>query len=151
MSKNRRGGERTPKKPTAIPSAIPGAGAGMNRTDGGPADKQAIRRLPNAGYNENKAFVGGQKAVNGLPKEPESPQVNARPSETSGGLEALIFAGTDRPYENNTAGSILSGNPNRPPQLLADDYDILLETLVTQNPDNLMFKQLYNARQAQKP
>lgn len=150
MSKNRRGGQRTPKKPSAIPASAPGAGKGMNRTDGGPADKQAIRRLPNAGYNENKTFVQGQKAVDGLPKEPTSPQVNARPSETSGGLQALISAGTDRQYESNTAGSVLSNNPNRPPQMLADDYDILLETLTTQNPENIMFKQLYNARQAQK-
>jgi len=37
MAKNRtRGGLREPRKPAPVPAAGPGAGKGMNRTDGGP-------------------------------------------------------------------------------------------------------------------
>ena len=65
MSKKRsnRGGYRQPANPA--PVATPN----RNRTDGGPGNKkQPLRRLPDADYGANKAFMSGQRAVDGLPK-----------------------------------------------------------------------------------
>jgi len=49
---NGHGGQRTPEHP----ASVSGPGSLSARTDGGPADGQAIRRLPSAGYGESAEF-----------------------------------------------------------------------------------------------
>lgn len=85
------GGRRTP----AHPAAVSGPGALSARTDGGPADTQAMQSLPNAGYGEAKAFdeiqSGAPAAGNPVPSQ--APQA------------IPMGAPTQRPDEPVTAGN----------------------------------------------
>lgn len=78
------------------PAPVSGPGALSQRTDGGPADSQPIRSLPDAEYGANKEFREIQQGAP-LFAQPEPP------SAPSG-----LFAPTDRPDEPVTAG-IASG------------------------------------------
>ena len=70
MAKNRRGGYRQPNKPAAV--ATPQGG---QRTDGGPGSKkQPLRRLPDAEYGANKAFVQQQQGAALQPAQPLVPR-----------------------------------------------------------------------------
>lgn len=143
MAKNRRGGERTPKKPAFVKAPGPGASSGQNRTDGGPANvKQPIRRLPNAGYNENKAFVAGQQAVNGLPKtQPDAKTI------VQSAQKPQVFGPTELPNQVPTAGSATGAGPGIDRiALAADDMDIFLDVLNERDPENILIKQLINTR-----
>ena len=106
MSKVRRGGYRQPANPAYV--ATPQGG---QRTDGGPASKkQPIRRLPDAGYGENKAFVEAQQQAS-LPDNTQriSPNVLSPQTERAGEV-------------------ITEGNPIGPgagPTLLPDDIQII--------------------------
>lgn len=142
MAKNRRGGERTPKKPAFVKAPGPGAKAGQNRTDGGPADKQAIRRLPNADYGANKAFVSGQQNVGGLPMATPSPQQIVKSAQ-----KPKVFGPTELPNQVPTAGSATGAGPGIDRiALAADDMDIFLDVLNERDPENLLIKQLINTR-----
>lgn len=83
------GGKRTP----AHPAAVSGPGALSRRTDGGPADTQAMQSLPNAGYGEAQDFAeisgGAPAAGNPVPTPQAIP----------------MGAPTQRPDEPVTAGS----------------------------------------------
>lgn len=63
----------------ANPAPVSGPGALSQRTDGGPADKQPIRRLPDAQYGENKAFVAQQQGAP-VPAS-ETPQPSMSPKQ----------------------------------------------------------------------
>ena len=88
MAKNRRGGYKQPNNPA--PVATPQGG---QRTDGGPgSSKQPLRRLPDADYGQNKAFVEQQQAAP-LPKQNPmivAPNVFA-PNETRNGEGVTEF------------------------------------------------------------
>lgn len=96
------GGYRAPTNP----APVSGPGALSRRTDGGPASrKQPIRRLPDAGYGEQKEFRGIQQgaAMRNVP----APIVGA-PSAPSGGPAAAgipLDAPSTRPGEPVTAGA----------------------------------------------
>lgn len=143
MSKNRRGGYRQPAKPAPVGATGPGAGKGKNRTDGGPANvKQPIRRLPNAGYNENKAFVAAQQAVNGLPKTQPDAKTIVKSAQ-----KPQVFGPTELPNQVPTAGSATGAGPGIDRiALAADDIDIFLDVLDERDPENLLIKQLINTR-----
>lgn len=85
------GGKRTP----AHPAAVSGPGALSKRTDGGPADAQAMQALPNAGYGEAKDYAeisgGAPAAGNPVPTPQAIP----------------MGAPTQRPAEPVTAGNPL--------------------------------------------
>ena len=132
MAKNRRGGARQVRNPAPVPAAGPGAGAGENRTDGGPGNKtQPLRRLPDADYGANKEFVEQQQAaplpVAGTP----APSPN-------------VFAPTERPGEVATQGVPLG--PGAGPQAIPDNTDLILQALVDINPSPILVE-LINNRQ----
>ncbi len=80
---DQRGGYRAPSNPSPVP--MPGAMSG--RTDGGPADTQPMRSLPNAGYGEAANFdaiQGGAPMAGNATPMPEVVPIGAdsrRPEE----------------------------------------------------------------------
>lgn len=82
------GGDRRPENPA--PVGMPGAMS--RRTDGGPADPQPERRLPDAKYGENKAFQAAESAA------PMAGGGNAAPSAPPGVVP--LDADTQRPTED---------------------------------------------------
>lgn len=85
------------------PAPVSGPGALSARTDGGPADKQPIRSLPNAEYGANKEFMELQQ---GAPLYEQSAPPSAPPG---------LFEPTQRPDEPVTSG-IASGPGEGPTQ-----------------------------------
>mgnify|MGYP003134737006 CR=1 FL=1 len=115
MAKNRRGGYRQPSKPAAV--ATPQGG---QRTDGGPgSSKQPLRRLPDADYGANKAFVEQQQAAP-LPVAGEATTPN-------------VFAPTERPGEPATQG-VPIGPGAGPSTVIPDNTDVILQALYQINP-----------------
>ena len=144
-----RGGYRQPSEPAYVKAAGPGARAGANRTDGGAANvKQPIRRLPDAGYQENKAFVAAQEAVNGLPKAaPTAAQI----VKSAGGSKPQVFTGTELPGQDPRAGGATGQSIGVEAIASAqDDVYILLDVLDARNPNNPLIQQLKNTRAVQK-
>ena len=144
-----RGGYRQPSEPAYVKAAGPGARAGANRTDGGAANvKQPIRRLPDAGYQENKAFVAAQEAVNGLPKAaPTAAQI----VKSAGGSKPQVFTGTELPGQDPRAGGATGQSIGVEAIALAqDDVYILLDVLDARNPNNPLIQQLKNTRTIEK-
>ena len=88
------GGYRQPSSP----APVSGPGALSQRTDGGPADQQAMRALPNAAYGENAEFQAIQA---GAPMM-EDPGMPMPPG---------IDAPTMRPDEPITAGADMGAGP----------------------------------------
>lgn len=90
---NGHGGKRTP----AHPAPVSGPGALSRRTDGGPADRQAMRDLPNAAYGEQKANREIQAGA-----DMAGPSASPVPP-----AQAIIPLGdpTNRPNEPVTAGN----------------------------------------------
>lgn len=84
------------------PAPVSGPGALSQRTDGGPADSQPIRALPNAAYGEGKEF---RELQQGAPLYEQAP-----PSPPTG-----LFEPTQRPDEPVTSG-IASGPGAGPTQ-----------------------------------
>lgn len=120
MAKNRRGGYRQPNNPSAV--ATPQGG---QRTDGGPGSaKQPLRRLPNADYGANKAFVEQQQAAP-LPVANQITPPN-------------IFAPTERPGEPVTAGLPIGEGSG--PRMLPDNTDIILQAMYQLNPSSDILK-----------
>jgi hypothetical protein len=126
MAKNRRGGYRQPAKPA--PVATPQGG---QRTDGGPgSSKQPLRRLPDADYGANKAFVEQQQAAplpvqQGIPTAPN------------------VFAPTERPGEPATQGLPI-GDGAGPQQQIADNTDAILQALYQINPTPTLLEIINN-------
>ena len=125
MAKNRRGGYRQPNKPAAV--ATPQGG---QRTDGGPGSKkQPLRRLPDADYGQNKAFVAQQQAAP-LPvanNQVESPN---------------IFAPTERPGEPITTGLPIGEGVG--PRALPDNTDVILQAMYQINPSSNILEIINN-------
>lgn len=125
MAKNRRGGYRQPNKPAAV--ATPQGG---QRTDGGPGSKkQPLRRLPDADYGQNKAFVAQQQAAP-LPvanNQVESPN---------------IFAPTERPGEPVTTGLPIGEGVG--PRALPDNTDVILQAMYQINPSSNILEIINN-------
>lgn len=101
----------------AHPAPVSGPGQLSQRTDGGPA--QAIQRLPDAKYGENRDFVAQQQGAP-LAKTPELPpapqQAPAAPAQPPPDQAPLppvtgFAAPSDRPNEPVTAGSPLGPGP----------------------------------------
>lgn len=92
------GGYQRPSNPS--PVALPGALS--KRTDGGPADKQPMRSLPNPAYGEGKEFMEIQRGASmaGMPS-PSAPPPSG------------FFDETSRPDEPVTAGAPTGDGPNR--------------------------------------
>lgn len=111
------GGYRQPSNP----APVSGPGALSQRTDGGPADAQAMRALPNAAYGENAEFQGIQA---GAPMF-EDPGVPMPPG---------IDAPTMRPGEPITAGADMGPGPGSEilpsyQQMVRQDTEKLLKYL----------------------
>lgn len=96
------------------PAYASGPGALSRRTDGGPADKQPMRALPDAQYGENKAYMEQQA---GAPMYAESgiAQMSPPPPKPPG-----LFDETERPDEPVTSG-IASGPGEGPEQPVNSD------------------------------
>ena len=125
MAKNRRGGYRQPKKPAAV--ATPQGG---QRTDGGPgSSKQPLRRLPDADYGANKAFVEQQQAAP-LPKQTPMP------------VSPNVFAPTERPGEPVTQGQPIGAGAG--PTVIADNTDDILQALYQINPTPTLLEIINN-------
>jgi hypothetical protein len=124
MAKNRRGGYRQPNKPAAV--ATPQGG---QRTDGGPGSKkQPLRRLPNADYGANKAFVQQQQA-SPLPVQQEVPMPN-------------VFAPTERPAEPITQGVPIG--PGASNVRSTDNIDMMLQAMYQINPSPVILELINN-------
>ena len=125
MAKSRRGGYRQPNKPAAV--ATPQGG---QRTDGGAGSKkQPLRRLPDADYGQNKAFVAQQQAAP-LPvanNQVESPN---------------IFAPTERPGEPVTTGLPIGEGVG--PRALPDNTDVILQAMYQINPSSNILEIINN-------
>ena len=127
-----RGGARQPSNPAPVPAAGPGAGAGQNRTDGGPGNsKQPLRRLPDADYGANKAFVEQQQAA----PLPMSEAMNVQPN---------IFAPSERPNEPATAGTPIGDGPG--PNMIQDNTDVILEAIYQLNPSPVLLEIINNRK-----
>ena len=141
MSKKRsnRGGYRQPANPA--PVATPN----RNRTDGGPGNKkQPLRRLPDAAYGENKAFMSGQRAVDGLPKVEPIPVPGQQLSQT-------LYGPSEKQYQKATSGNIIDiNNDDIADETLQNDVDLLLEEMSARNPGNVLLTQLISTRQSQR-
>jgi len=125
MAKSRRGGYRQPNNPAAV--ATPQGG---QRTDGGPGSaKQPLRRLPDADYGENKAFVAQQQAA------PLPMQQSNIPSPN-------VFAPTERPGEPATAGLPIGPGPG--PNKIQDNVDTILEAIYQINPSPVILEIINN-------
>ena len=74
------------------PAPVSGPGAMSRRTDGGPADRQAMRDIPDAKYGEQKDFQAIQA---GAPMAEQDPRAGLVP----------LSAPTERPDEPVTAGN----------------------------------------------
>ena len=115
MAKNRsRGGYRQPSNPAPV------ATQDRNRTDAGPGNaKQPLRRLPDADYGANKAFVEQQQAA---------------PLPVAGGATIPnVFAPTERPGEPATQG-VPIGPGAGPSTVMPDNTDVILQALYQINP-----------------
>jgi hypothetical protein len=126
MAKNRRGGYRQPNKPAAV--ATPQGG---QRTDGGPgSSKQPLRRLPDADYGANKAFVAQQQGA----ALPVAQGVQVAPPN--------IFAPTERPQEQITEGVPVGpgSNGNR----VTDNIDLMLQAMYEINPSPVLLELINN-------
>ena len=125
MAKTRRGGYRQPNKPAAV--ATPQGG---QRTDGGPGSKkQPLRRLPDADYGQNKAFVAQQQAA---PLPVANNQVEA----------PNIFAPTERPGEPVTTGLPIGEGVG--PRALPDNTDVILQAMYQINPSSNILEIINN-------
>ena len=115
MAKNRsRVGYRQPSNPAPV------ATQDRNRTDGGPGNAiQPLRRLPDADYGANKAFVEQQQAAP-LPVAGEATTPN-------------VFAPTERPGEPATQG-VPIGPGAGPSTVIPDNTDVILQALYQINP-----------------
>lgn len=93
-------------QPPAHPAPVSGPGALSARTDGGPADSQAVRRLPNAKYGESKDFEsiqsGAPMAGAAAPQAPIRDRSQVIPLE----------ADSARPDEPVTAGADAGAGPD---------------------------------------
>ena len=138
MTKSRRGGYRKPSSP----AAVSGPGALSQRTDG----KQPIVRIPDVPQGQQEA-LSAQQEVSGLG---DSGGANSPfPFQAGGSVQDGVMGSTNYLEQDATAGNIFQQNVP-PAQFLQEDLDILMETVVANNPDNLIFKELLNARNAQK-
>ena len=125
MTKNRRGGYRQPAKPA--PVATPD----RNRTDGGPGSKkQPLRRLPDADYGANKAFVQQQQGAS----LPVAQQVQVAPPN--------IFAPTERPQEQITEGVPVGPGSNG--TRVTDNIDMMLQAMYEINPSPVLLELINN-------
>ena len=126
MAKNRtsgRGGYRQPAEPA--PVATPN----RNRTDGGAGSKtQPLRRLPNADYGANKAFV-------------EQQQASPLPSQ-QGIVTPNIFAPTERPTEPITEGVPVGPGSNG--VRMTDNVDMMLQAMYEINPSPVILELINN-------
>jgi hypothetical protein len=122
------GGYRAP----AQPAPVAGPGSLSKRTDGGPADKQPIRDLPNAGYGQQAEFRGIQQ---GAPI-----QKAGSPSSQAAAISAPLplDAPSARPDEPITSGANAGAGPTQetlglfnPEDLAANDAAYLLRYLPT--------------------
>jgi hypothetical protein len=125
MAKNRRGGYRQPNKPAAV--ATPQGG---QRTDGGPGSKQPLRRLPDADYGANKAFVQQQQGAS----LPVAQQVQVAPPN--------IFAPTERPQEQITEGVPVGPGSNG--TRVTDNIDLMLQAMYEINPSPVLLELINN-------
>lgn len=96
------GGYRKPEHP----AAVSGPGALSQRTDGGPADKQPMRALPDAKYGEQKDF---QEIQAGAPMEQAAMPPPIPLSAPSGRPDEPVTMGADA---GAGAGSSILGIPN---------------------------------------
>lgn len=101
------GGDRRP----ANPAPVSGPGSLSRRTDGGPADSQPIRRLPDAAHGESRDFEAQQAAA-------PVAQSQRVPVDTSGVVP--LTAPSQRPDQPITEGAIEPGGPAAP-----DEFDIM--------------------------
>lgn len=140
MAKSRRGGYRKPGKPSAAPATGPGAGAGKNRTDGGPASAtQPIRRIPDVPYGEQSQLTAQQQMapLGGSPDAGVMAQGQPAPRPD-------IFAPTEMPNLPLTDGAA-TGPGATPPDMLEDEIDIILAALHSVNPHPVI-AELINTR-----
>ena len=125
MAKSRRGGYRQPNKPAAV--ATPQGG---QRTDGGPgSSKQPLRRLPDADYGANKAFVQQQQAAP-LPVQQGIP------------IAPNVFAPTERPQEQITEGVPVGPGSNG--TRVTDNIDMMLQAMYEINPSPVLLELINN-------
>lgn len=125
MAKSRRGGYRQPAKPAAV--ATPQGG---QRTDGGPGSKkQPLRRLPDADYGENQAFVEQQQS---------SPLPVAEPMS----ITPNVFAPTERPGEPGTEGVPIGEGSSG--VKLTDNVDLMLQAMYEINPSPILLELINN-------
>lgn len=125
------GGYRKP----ANPAPVSGPGSLSQRTDGGPASKQAIRSLPDAGYGEQAEFRGIQTGAPIAKVEPQKvPSIQA-----DEGIRPLpLDAPSARSDEPVTAGANAGPGPGMDSlglldesNLAASDVKYLLQYLPT--------------------
>lgn len=114
------GGYRAPSNP----APVSGPGALSQRTDGGPADKQATRRLPNAGYGESKDF----ESIQGGAPMAEAPSV---PRQFTG---IGLGEPSGRPDEPVTAGADAGAGPGSEALGIPNEDTADLQSLVAYLP-----------------
>lgn len=105
-----RGGYQAPRNP----APVSGPGSLSRRTDGGPGDRQAVRRLPNAKYGESKEFESIQAGAP-MRKAPSPEQAAAVPPPVP------VKAPSARPDEPVTAGAAAGEGPGE--EILGLNYD----------------------------
>jgi len=127
------GGYRPPQNP----APVSGPGNLSRRTDGGPADKkQAVRRLPDAGYGEQAEYQGIQQGAPIAKVEPATAPSGAQAAAAA--LPPPLDAPSGRPGEPVTSGADAGAGVGSdalglfdPSDIAANDLAYLLKYLPT--------------------
>lgn len=107
MADRGRGGYRKPSRPAAV--SPPQSGL---RTDGGPADKQAIRTPTGGGYGATQAAEQQQAGAPMVSGAPPGAGGGGGPAMAAGGIgEGGAFGPSLRPTESPLAGTPMDQSP----------------------------------------
>lgn len=126
---NGHGGYRRP----ANPAPVAGPGNLSRRTDGGPADRQPLRNLPDAGYGEQQQY---QSIQQGAPIQKVAAPTSAGAPSAPAPLPPPLDAPSANPSQPVTAGVDAGAGPGSevlglfdPSQAQVDDLGYLKQYL----------------------
>lgn len=122
---NGHGGYRRP----ASPAPVSGPGSLSRRTDGGPADRQPLSRLSDAGYGEQKQYQDIQRGAPIAKVEPAATPAPSGAQTPSGAMPPPLDAPSANPDQPVTAGADAGAGPGSDVLGLFDPANAQVEDL----------------------